>query len=63
MIKKLPLSGFKWSDPKKHTSGFIKNLDDEKSNKAYLLEVDIEYPKHLHKSHEDLPSYLREENH
>ena len=30
MIKKLPLSEFKWSDPKKDTSKFIKNHDDEK---------------------------------
>ena len=30
MIKKLPLSEFKWSDPKKDTSKFIKNYDDEK---------------------------------
>ena len=50
MIKKLPLNGFKWSDPKKYTSESIKNHDDEKSNKGYLFEVDIEYPKHLHKS-------------
>ena len=27
----------------------------KKNNKGYLLEVDIEYPKHLHKAHEDLP--------
>ena len=54
MIKKLPLNGFKWSDPNKYTSEFIKNYD-EKNNKGYLLEVDIEYPKHLHKAHEDLP--------
>ena len=54
MIKKLPLNGFKWSDPNKYTSEFIKNYD-EQSNKGYLLEVDIEYPKHLHKSHEGLP--------
>ena len=55
MIKKLPLNRFKWSAPKMYTSEFIKNHDDEKSNKGYLLEVDIEYPKHLHKAHEDLP--------
>ena len=55
MIKKLPLNGFKWSDPKKYTCELIKNYDDENSNKGYLLEVDIEYPKHLHKAHEDLP--------
>ena len=39
---------------KKYTSEFIKNYD-EQSNKGYLLEVDVEYPKYLHKSHEDLP--------
>ena len=37
MIKKLPLNGFKWSDPNKYTSKFIKNYD-EKSNKGYLFE-------------------------
>ena len=58
MIKKLPLNGFKWSDPKKCTSKFIKNYDDEK-NKGYLLQVDIEYPKDFNKSHKDLP-YLPE---
>ena len=25
------------------------------SNKGYLLEVDVEYPKNLHKLHSDLP--------
>ena len=55
MIKKLPLNGFKWSDSNKYTSEFIKNYDEEKNNKGYLLEVDIKYPKHLHKAHEDLP--------
>ena len=49
MVKKLPLNRFKWSDPKKYTSEFIKNHD-----KGYLLEVDIEYPKHVHKAHENL---------
>ena len=55
MIKKLPLNGFKWSDPKKYTSEFFKNHDDEKSSEGYLLQVHIEYPKHLHKANEDLP--------
>ena len=55
MIKELPLNGLKWSDPNKYTSEFIKNHDDEISNKGYLLEVDIDYPKHLHKAHSELP--------
>ena len=55
MIKKLQLNGFEWSDPKTFTSEFIKNHDDEKSNNGNLLEVDIEYPKQLHKAHENLP--------
>ena len=55
MIKKLPLNGFKWPDPNKYTNEFIKNYDDGKFNKGYLLEVDIEYPKHLHKTHNELP--------
>ena len=38
-----------------YTSEFIENFDDDRSSKGYLFEVDIEYPKHLHKSHEDLP--------
>ena len=42
MIKKLPLNGFKWSDPNKCTSEFTKNYDEEKNNKGYLLEIDIE---------------------
>ena len=42
-------------DPNKYTSELFKNYDDKKSNKGYLLEADIEYPKHLHKPHNELP--------
>ena len=55
MSKKLPLHGFLWSEKvNKYASDFIKNYD-ENSNLGYLLEVDINYPKHLHKLHSDLP--------
>ena len=42
MSRKLPLNNFKWSDQNKFTSEFIKNYDENKSDKGYLLEVDIE---------------------
>ena len=60
MIRKLPLNNFKWSGPNKFTSEFIKNFDENKSNKGYLLEVDIEYPKKVHKEHEGLPFLLEQ---
>ena len=57
MSQKLPADNFKWiekDDLLKFNENFIKNYD-ENSDKGYLLEVDIEYPKNLHKLHSDLP--------
>ena len=36
------------------TEEFIKNYDED-SDKEYILEVDVEYPKNLHDLHSDLP--------
>ena len=33
---------------------FIKNYDED-SDKGYILEVDVKYPKKLHGLHSDLP--------
>ena len=33
---------------------FIRNYDED-SNKGYILEVDVKYPKDLHNLHNDLP--------
>ena len=57
MSQKLPAGNFKFiekNDLLKFDEKFIKNYD-ENSDKGYILEVDVEYPKNLHKLHSDLP--------
>ena len=55
-VSKLPVNGFMWYND--HLSDFneefIKNYN-ENSDEGYFLEVDIEYPKQLWRSHKDLP--------
>ena len=58
MIQPLPVDGFEFvKNVSKINEDFIKNYDD--SDKGYILEVDVEYPKHLHDLHSDL-SFLPE---
>ena len=48
MSQPLPVDGFK----------FVKNLsniDEEDSDKEYIVEVDVEYPKNFHDLHIELP--------
>ena len=56
MSKKLPVNGFKWIETGESiiNEDFIKNYD-ENNDKGYIFEVDIKYPKRLHKLHSDLP--------
>ena len=54
MNKKLPFNRYKWADKSIFTDDFIKNYVHE-GDKGYLLDVDIEYPKYLHTTHQDLP--------
>ena len=55
MSQKLPVNGFKWIKKfYKFNEDFIKNFDED-SNKGYILEVDVEYPKNLLNFHGDLP--------
>ena len=51
--QKRPVGNFKLME-KDHISKFIKDYD-ENSDKGYILEVDVDYPKNLHKLHSDLP--------
>ena len=53
-LKKLPVDRFKWVKVlSKFNKNFIKNYD-ENSDKGYILEVDIEYPKKIFNLHSDL---------
>ena len=50
-----PQPGFEWlEDLSKIDEDFIKKYDKD-SDKGYILEVDVEYPKNLHDLHSDLP--------
>ena len=45
MSQKFPVDGFKWKkNMLKFSEDFIKNHHED-SNKGYIFEVDIEYPK------------------
>ena len=54
MCKKLPVNGFKWVTKLDKFKCFIKNYNED-GDVGYFLDVDIEYPKNLHKMHSDLP--------
>ena len=48
MAQKLPVGDFKFKkNILKFTKDFIINCDED-SDKGYILEVDVEYPKYLH---------------
>ena len=51
----LPVNGFDWiEDLSKIDEDFIKNYDKD-SDKGYIPQVDVKYPKNLHDLHSDLP--------
>ena len=55
MSQKLFVDGFKWKkNMLKFNEDFIKNYDED-SDKGYILEADVEYPKNFHDLHSDLP--------
>ena len=59
MSQKLPVNGFKWIkklskfNEHSYAEDFIKNYN-KTSNKGYILEEDVEYPKNLFNLHSDL---------
>ena len=50
----VPVDRFKWKKPSKFDEEFIKNSNED-NKKAYIFEVDVEYPKYLHDLHSNLP--------
>ncbi|CAH1115853.1 unnamed protein product [Psylliodes chrysocephalus] len=50
MSQYLPYGGFEWVD----TNIDVLSISDDASE-GYMLEVDLEYPQHLHDQHKDLP--------
>ena len=55
MSKPLPVDGFNFvKNVSKIDEDFIKNYDED-SDKGYILEVDVKYPKNLTDLHSDLP--------
>ena len=54
MVQKLPTHGFLWKEAEDFNSEKINELV-KKDNSGYLLEVDVEYPKNMHKNHNELP--------
>ena len=54
MSEPLPVNGFDWmEDLSKIDEDFIKNYDRDRDT-GYILDVDVEYPKHLYDLHSDL---------
>ena len=53
MSQKLPTHGFKWMDV--NISSVLKLLEKKDTNRGYIFEVDLDYPKSLWKSHNDYP--------
>ena len=54
MSKKLPVGEFEWINPEDYTEDIIKKYD-ENDDYGAILEVHVDYPKHLYKVHSDLP--------
>ena len=55
MSQKLPVNGFKWiKNVTEIDEKFINNYNED-SDKGYIFEVDVTYPKRLHDLHSDLP--------
>ena len=55
MSQKMPADGFGWIYDIFNIYENSIQSSDENSNKGYILEDDVNYPRELHKAHSDLP--------
>ena len=55
MSQKLPVNGFKWINDVTEIDEKLKKNYNEDSDKGYILQVDVKYPRKLHDLHSDLP--------
>ena len=54
MSQKLAVNDFEWIEDTSQFNDFIKNYN-EKSDKGYLLDVNVQYTEKLHRLHNNLP--------
>ena len=54
MMSKLPYGGFRWLETDEIDNLYIKTINSD-GEICYILEVDLDYPKHLHDNHSDYP--------
>ena len=54
-LNNLPVGEFEWINPEDYTEDITKKYDENDNDYRAILEVDVDYPKHLHKLHSDLP--------
>ena len=55
MSQKLPVNGFKWIEDTSEINEEFTKYYDENSDKGYILEVNVKYPKKVHNLNSDLP--------
>ena len=55
MSQKLAVNGFRWINGLSEIDEKFIKYYDENSDKGYILEVDVKYPRKLHDLHSDLP--------
>ena len=54
MSQPLPMGGFRWLNGNEINDFDVQNVSDN-SEKGYILQVDLEYPKELHDEHDSYP--------
>ena len=54
MSQPLPTGGFRWLDGNEINNFDVQHVSDN-SEKGYILQVDLEYPKELHDEHDSYP--------